>query len=487
LNEQLTVFSLNNNVQTNFVKYENIGGTPTVDTYGNLVTSNLSFKQSQTNLITFKNPNPISPYEFVGIGVGANDTSNSLIFQIPSAVYGANKYIFKNGASEMMRLQSDVYGNPQLGLGITALTPNVSLQVAGNATITGELIVGGLNFATGYVKLDPTTNRISCNIMPTGVVYTSGASNKIDTSLLPMPFQAQYFKTNKNFGIGTRTPLQRLHVAGSTYVTDRVGIGASQPAARLDIVESAATLPAATITSSAGGDVLQTYISVGGSGIKVPVLSIVGTHQGVGIGTSYVKPENALEIYGITEMNGTLNLNSNISINGGGEFNARVSAFSLSTVTDSASVFSTQINSAAVPGSKVSLTCGVPMTIGTLTVNSSLSCYGNTFLVNGYSQSDLRLKKNIKVIPDALKKIDNMSGYTYTMVGNESTTHAGVIAQEVAKAVPEAITHIPGTEYLAVNYNAVIALLVESVKELSNRVKGLENELSTLRAVNAHQ
>jgi hypothetical protein len=81
--------------------------------------------------------------------------------------------------------------------------------------------------------------------------------------------------------------------------------------------------------------------------------------------------------------------------------------------------------------------------------------------------SDKRLKSDIKKIPKALDKVKELSGYTYTI--NEKPS-VGVIAQEVLKILPETIsTRDDG--YYAVSYHGLIGLLIEAVKELSEKVK----------------
>ncbi len=84
----------------------------------------------------------------------------------------------------------------------------------------------------------------------------------------------------------------------------------------------------------------------------------------------------------------------------------------------------------------------------------------------GMFASDSRLKEDIKKIPNALDKIKQISGNTYIF---ENHDRAGVIAQEVREVLPEAVFTNPETGYLGVDYPAVLALLVEAVKELSDR------------------
>ncbi|HCJ9689126.1 TPA: prophage tail fiber N-terminal domain-containing protein [Escherichia coli] len=130
---------------------------------------------------------------------------------------------------------------------------------------------------------------------------------------------------------------------------------------------------------------------------------------------------------------------------------------------------------------------------------------GQLFDVNGAincttlnQSSDRDLKDDILVISDATKAIRKMNGYTYTLKEN-GMPYAGVIAQEVMEAIPEAVgsfTHygeelqgptVDGNElreetrYLNVDYSAVTGLLVQVARETDDRVTALEEENTTLR------
>ena len=93
--------------------------------------------------------------------------------------------------------------------------------------------------------------------------------------------------------------------------------------------------------------------------------------------------------------------------------------------------------------------------------------------------SDERLKENIKVVPDALDKVEALRGVTFDWK-RDGTPSAGVIAQEVQEVLPEAVKEVTplkgGDSHLSVNYHALTSILIESVKELSARVKELEGK-----------
>ena len=94
------------------------------------------------------------------------------------------------------------------------------------------------------------------------------------------------------------------------------------------------------------------------------------------------------------------------------------------------------------------------------------------------SSSDRRLKDNILVINTAVDKVESIGGYEFewnSAIGDfrEGTKDYGVLAQEIEQILPHAVT-INSRGYKTVNYNSLIPLLVEAVKELSGRVKELE-------------
>lgn len=81
--------------------------------------------------------------------------------------------------------------------------------------------------------------------------------------------------------------------------------------------------------------------------------------------------------------------------------------------------------------------------------------------------SDERLKENIKSIPDALNKLDELDGKTFNFKG-QSEKSGGLIAQDIEKVLPEAVTELDNIRL--VKYEAIIGLLVNAVKELRKQV-----------------
>jgi hypothetical protein len=82
--------------------------------------------------------------------------------------------------------------------------------------------------------------------------------------------------------------------------------------------------------------------------------------------------------------------------------------------------------------------------------------------------SDERKKTNIEPISNALDKVLQLTGITFDQIDGDDRRHAGVIAQEVEKVLPEVVyTDKDGMKSVA--YGNIIGLLIEAIKELAHK------------------
>ena len=100
-------------------------------------------------------------------------------------------------------------------------------------------------------------------------------------------------------------------------------------------------------------------------------------------------------------------------------------------------------------------------------------------IVAFYGQSsDATLKDNITILQSSLEKLMGIRGTEYDWKeGNKSYSghDIGVIAQDVEKVLPEAVSTKPdGTK--GVHYNKLIPLLIEAVKDLSQQVDDIKDK-----------
>ena len=92
---------------------------------------------------------------------------------------------------------------------------------------------------------------------------------------------------------------------------------------------------------------------------------------------------------------------------------------------------------------------------GAITASTTITASGN---ITAYS--DERLKSDVATIDNALDKVMNLRGVTFTKSAEKGM---GVIAQEVEKVIPEVVSD---GEYKSVAYGNMVGLLIEAVKEL---------------------
>ena len=88
------------------------------------------------------------------------------------------------------------------------------------------------------------------------------------------------------------------------------------------------------------------------------------------------------------------------------------------------------------------------------------------------SISDNKVKENVQTVENALEIINALRGvsFDWKKTGNKSY---GVIAQEISKILPELVKD---GEIKSVNYNGLVGVLIEAVKELSAEIESLKRK-----------
>ena len=104
-------------------------------------------------------------------------------------------------------------------------------------------------------------------------------------------------------------------------------------------------------------------------------------------------------------------------------------------------------------------------TSGGISVTGTITASGNIT-----ANSDQRLKSDIKTIDNALDKVCEMRGVTYT---KDNELGSGVIAQEIEKVAPELV--LDG-EYKSVAYGNTVGYLIEAIKELKSEIEELKKD-----------
>lgn len=110
--------------------------------------------------------------------------------------------------------------------------------------------------------------------------------------------------------------------------------------------------------------------------------------------------------------------------------------------------------------------------IGTTNPTEKLDVLGTVKAVDFNSTSDVNLKENITTVDNALDLTNQLRGVRFEWKRDGKPSY-GVIAQELEAVLPELVTQ---GDPKTVNYNGIIGVLIEAVKELSAEVEQLKNK-----------
>jgi hypothetical protein len=199
--------------------------------------------------------------------------------------------------------------------------------------------------------------------------------------------------------------------------------------------------------------------------------------------TSYISSSKLLFNANTGILSATSFVGSGISLTGSTPvqvFGATSNLFTISDIT-TGSIFSVN-NVSGIPYIDVNATTNVValgpssgnVGIGTTNPTEKLQVQGN-ILASGTitAGSDIKLKINIQTIPNALDKVLQLRGVEFDRIDMKGEHQIGVIAQEVEKIIPEVVY---GEETKSVAYGNLVSVLIEAIKELTERVIELENK-----------
>jgi hypothetical protein len=446
--------------------------TPHMTVYGTTTTSNLTFAGTTNKQIVLAD---YSDTQFAGFGY----TGDTLFYQTPSAL---GRHIFRANAAnlnmELVRMQNSA-GGAQVGIGLTdpgkVIEPGTTLKVGGTTRILGDLMLsGGLTMANPACNFLKVSDKLPTSALPSNLVYTQ-ANNKIDDSFLTTEYKFQYLKSQKNVGIGTRIPLQKLHIGGSVAVSDRIGIGTALPQSRIHAIESGGAIATMRLENVYGGNIVEAYAGFGISNNSAPVFIVHGDRVAVSIGTSNPDRTKALTVTGDTAITRDLSVGSTV--------------YTCNLVTPYLNIISPDNSSLSLlKVDNLQGTNGTPTSA--INVYSPLLARSDFYTdrINGFSSNTVRILGNVivskdtelatsplvcadsnlidnkAVITNAKNKVLQLSGYICNW--KSGATSPGLITEEVAAVLPSAVrTMSDGTK--GVVYEALIPLLIQAIKELS--------------------
>ena len=302
-----------------------------------------------------------------------------------------------------------------------------------------------------------------------------------------------------NVGIGTATPTNLLHVNNSSGTL--AGL-------RVDTVTATGANGGALVLNAPSG---SNHLMFEAGGVQKAIQYISGNDMrfyvggdrmtvtstgNVGIGTT--APTAPLHIYGASAADvyetigpatgaGTDGLNVGY---GGGSYGAGVSFINAhsATAANAAMLFTVngsekmRVNNAG----SVGIGTASPSASYALDVTGNIRATSGIYAVSFNYSSDRRLKENIETIENPIEKIMALRGVNFQWKATKEKD-MGFIAQEIEPVLPEVMGRRPDATYgeiKTVKYANIVALTVEAIKEVWNRLTNHEERITQLEKEN---
>ena len=409
-----------------------MGSAKNLTSLGNYNTDNIAVGNSALNInngqFNIAIGNAVMALNTTGIqnvGLGANSLSQCAIgvgntALGTSAMQGATPGQYNVGIS--FQSLNATTGNFNIGIGYQSLN-----------TLTS----GGQNVGIGYQVQVPTPTQ-SGQLSIQNIIY---GFNNTGTGAIP---------STGSIGIG-------IQPIGTTAVP--VGVYATGTIAKLHVNGTLRLDKTVTNFSTAPAQAKYLFVDAQGMVAEAPIPSQGISNNCLTVGT----------IPRVQFTNGNLTC-SQITDDGS-------TTVQIGTNTVGPVAFTSGLATTLTPGSPGAL----------IPTNFKLSVGGWVSATAYTSLSDQRLKKEITRIENPISKISKISGYTYfwnkdykTARNLDDNKQAGFLAQEVLKVLPEAVVKSEDGIY-GLNYNAIMPLLTEGIKEQQTQIETQQLEIENLK------
>lgn len=421
---------------------------------------------------------------------------------------------------------------PYVGIGTTNATSKFTVignaQINGNTNVTG-IITASSYYLNGDLLINPEVQtweylgssiyRLAGNVgigtsvfssrlavlgdtNVTGVVTASRFISTVSTGTAPFTVSSQTLVTNLNADylrgkmspsgdiVGT-TDSQTLTNKSLTLPTfGSTGVAFTGSTSGLTTVRASATASGIIALPAVTG--IQTFVTTGAVGIvtsgMIADLSIANVDVATNAAIAYSKLSLSNSIVNADIASGAAIAVSKLAAStiSGISLGSDLGSLTAGTYISFDSGTTYNGSTARTISVKASSSNADPTNFPIVARNSSgdfsagtISCANltATFTVQGAeinSTSDETLKTNVQTVENPLQTLQQIRGvnFDWKTTGKSSI---GVIAQEIEKVLPQLVNE---GEHKSVNYNGLIGVLIEAVKELSEEVENLKSQLN---------
>jgi hypothetical protein len=335
--------------------------------------------------------------------------------------------------------------------------------------------------------------------------YLQNIASNLATNVIDIATITNLSGTNANFsGIVTASQVNvgTLTASGNITAANYFGNGSN-----LNGIVNSITAGSGISINQSTGNVTITATGGGGGGGEESYWSktSAGIHTLSNVGVGTTNPTSALTIQGNANISGVTtssggfvgNLTGNLTGDVTGSattstnsnntnitndtssssthyptFVSNVSGFRPQKVTSSRLTFVPSTGTLGI----TSINCSGTITVGTL-IAASVDYNGNVSITGDLdvlgdisSSSDINLKENVKTVENSLETVSSLRGVSFDWKENGRSSY-GIIAQELEEVLPELVKT---GEVKSVNYNGLIGVLIEAIKELKAEVEELK-------------
>ena len=455
-------------------------------------------------------------------GTGANLKSTYTSFNANSAEYESAYSTLKSNSAEYESAYSTLKSNSgsYTYVASNSATLQADTTVAGSLSTNNTLIIGGRGtFGSDHIVTDNILTVFG-NISAQGTIYASGSalgevnpvnpggSNRTiqynDSNAFGGAAQFAYDETNHNVGIGTQAIAitdnihEKLTVSGNISATGKIynEDGEIIGADLTEVVASSASWNSTNTTLVANS---SQWAEVKADIAEVAAVSANWT-------TTYNQVQDASTDLNIDTKTFYVDKTADkvgIGVDNPGEKLSVLGSISASSTLKATTVEVTTVKATTLGLASVAvatLSAGDATTIGALgigvtnpayklhvaapnTSTIAISAFGEIHAggdIQSSSSSDKRQKKNIKNLENALDKVATLDGVEYdwnelASVHRVGKHDVGVIAQQVEEVLPDAVERRENG-MMAVRYERLIPLLIESIKELKSEIDKLKSK-----------
>lgn len=428
----------------------------------NVLVSTSDIKVGNATVNSFVNSSSISTTGTLSVTANAS-FSNNVTISGNLTVSGTTTYVNTstlNVADNIVTLNADVGG-------ATAPTENAGIEVnrgsSANVTVRWnetsdiwDLTEDGINFYQ-VVNRNQAANATYAGIL---TVLDSVTNTSITIAASANSVKRAYDIASTAYSNAISVSSSDATTKAGTAYSNAVAFSAN--ASNI----SSGTLATARLPATAN---ISTAINVGANvNLSTTAINVGNATVNTVITSSTIVAPGTVAV-GNTTITGFLNVSSY------GTFGGAVNAASLNisgvSVLTGNATFSNVITVAGIStfNSNVAINTGsLELTDGSLTVNGNITTTGYVD-----ASSDARIKTNVRPITNALNTVLNIEGVVYDRIDVDLKDQMGFIAQQIKPYVPEIVN---GTEEggYRVSYQNIVALLVEAIKDLNNKLEELQ-------------